>query len=270
MNRSNRDTRLVEIDETDRVDIASRSINRHVYNTFINMTSRSPSFSPTFENNLTSEQLEREMRLDIETDNIDKSNITPDPVDHDELIYNKGLQDLENYGLTDIGNLASWEISSFKSGYDLQQLRDESSSTYWQSDGQQPHNLIIRFTKCVSIKLISIFLNFAVDESYTPDKIAIFAGTGEHDLIQVKTLEFFEPIGWQNISFEDVSNSGLLKCYLIKINFISNHQNGKDCHVRGIKIMSPIQLNLVSSNDEIFDDCVGFTSKKILCESLIR
>lgn len=208
--------------------------------------------------------------------NANKNNITPDPIDHDELLFLNGLKDFENNGLVDISNLASWEISSFKPGNDLKALKDDSSITYWQSDGLQPHSLIIRFTKCVNIQQISIFLNYSIDESYTPDKIAILAGSGEHDLIEVCSLEFFEPIGWQDIEFNNISNSKLLKCYIIKIKFISNHQNGKDCHVRGIRILSPMNLNnsnlnpsSISSTD-INDNFVGFTSKKLLCESLIR
>jgi anaphase-promoting complex subunit 10 len=35
-----------------------------------------------------------------------------------------------------------------------------------------------------------------MDESYTPSRIAIYAGTGQHDLTEVKTLEFDQPRGW--------------------------------------------------------------------------
>lgn len=216
--------------------------------------------------------------------------------DSEEILFNKGLTELNNLGLIDIGNLAAWEVSSSKQGYDLDQLRDLSPLTFWQSDGQQPHYLVIKFTKCVNIERLSIFLNYNIDESYTPDKLSIFAGTGEHDLIEVITKDFFEPIGWQHIGFENISNSGYLKCYMLKIKFISNHQNGKDCHVRCIKVMSPDNLNSISSgvninksidyndynddenNIDIYSnefklnsvDCVGFTSLKLQSESQIR
>lgn len=190
--------------------------------------------------------------------------------DSDEMLFVKGLQQLNSSGLVDIGNLAAWEVSSAKQGCDIEQIRDDSALTFWQSDGQQPHYLVIRFTKCVNIERISMFLNYSVDESYTPDKLSVLAGTGEHDLIEVTTKEFLEPVGWQHIEFENVSNSGFLKCYMIKIKFVSNHQNGKDCHVRAVKIMSPAMMNSISSADDTNGDCVGFTSKKLLSECLIR
>lgn len=191
--------------------------------------------------------------------------------DGEEDLFTKGVKQLESSGLVDIGNLASWEVSSFKVGNEIEQMRDNSALTFWQSDGQQPHYLVIKFTKSVSIERICLFLNYQIDESYTPAKISILAGSGEHDLIEVITTEFTEPVGWQDIEFGDVSNSKFLKCFMLKIKFLSNHQNGKDCHVREVKIMSPVALNSTSlSNDDVNNDCVGFTSRKLLSESVIR
>jgi anaphase-promoting complex subunit 10 len=210
-----------------------------------------------------------------ENENEDEADVSDceadnEPMEHDEMLYVTGLQDMESHGLIDISNLAACEVSSAKQGCELSKLKDDSPQTYWQSDGQQPHYLVIRFTKCVNIERISLFLNYAVDESYTPDKISILAGSGEHDLIDVTTREFFEPIGWQHIDFKDASSSGFLKCYLVKIKFISNHQNGKDCHVRAVKIMSPISMNTANAVDDVNSDCVGFTSIKLISELMIR
>ena len=192
-----------------------------------------------------------------------------DSVDHEEVIYLRGIQDMESEGLIDISNLASCEVSSSKQGCEINKLRDDLISTYWQSDGPQPHYLLIKFTKCVNISMISFYLNYSIDESYTPEKIKILAGSGEHDLIEVLNYEFFQPIGWQNINFQNICNNGLLKCYILKIKFISNHQNGKDCHVRCLKILSPINLNNFDSN-QLDNDNIGFTSIKFKSESVVR
>lgn len=196
-------------------------------------------------------------------------NIKTTEKNDDEIMYEKGIKELESQGLVDISNLASWEVSSCKSGFDCAKMREDSPNAYWQSDGGQPHSILIKFAKSVNIKCLSLFLNYIVDESYTPEHIVILAGTGEHDLLEVLQKHFIEPVGWQNIEFDELCPDSLLHCYLIKIKFISNHQNGKDCHVRGIKIFSPM-LKMNDSNNTLNDDCIGFTSMKLICESTIR
>ena len=43
----------------------------------------------------------------------------------------------------EIGDLAVWTLSSAKQGNGVEQLRDNQISTFWQSDGQQPHFISI-------------------------------------------------------------------------------------------------------------------------------
>ncbi|KAJ6304998.1 hypothetical protein OIU78_020528 [Salix suchowensis] len=50
--------------------------------------------------------------------------------------------------------------------------------TYWQSDGAQPHVVNIQFQKKVKLQLVVLYLDFKLDESYTPSKISIRAGDG--------------------------------------------------------------------------------------------
>lgn len=247
--------------------------NRQVYNTFINMASRSPTYSPETRN-----RLEFEMGINDDDMELDEANTDAteaigeadkESFDQDELLYITGIKELESNGLVDIGNLASWEVSTFKPTCGVANLRDKSPMTYWQSDGQQPHYLTIKFTKFVEIERLCLFFNYSIDESYTPDRIVILAGTCDYDLIEVKSFDFFEPVGWQFIDFKNISSSNLLKCYLLKIKFVSNHQNGKDCHLRGVKIMSPSSLSTNFTNDNS-NDCVEFTSRKFISESLIR
>jgi hypothetical protein len=46
------------------------------------------------------------------------------------------------------------------------------------------------------IKKVSIYLDYVLDESYTPQKIAIKAGNNALDLENVGILEVDEPKGW--------------------------------------------------------------------------
>ena len=163
-----------------------------------------------------------------------------EPIESLNDLFARGLQDLELLGLTDIGNLAAWSVSTYKTGYGVEQLRDDNSETFWQSDSSLPHHLDAHFSKRVSIERICIFVDFLQDESYTPSKIAIYSGYGHHDLQQVSTLELNQPRGWVQIPMNDVSSSNALKTFLVRISILANHQSGKDVHMRAVRLYSAI------------------------------
>ena len=48
-----------------------------------------------------------------------------------------------------------------------------------------------------------MYFDYIVDESYTPSKIAIYAGTGLYDLTEVKTIDLQQPRGWQTVKVGD-------------------------------------------------------------------
>jgi anaphase-promoting complex subunit 10 len=108
-----------------------------------------------------------------------------------------------------------------------------------RSDGPQPHHLNIHFSRLVSILSIRIFLDFEADESYTPTRITLLAGTGYHDLIPFSALEFTQPKGWIDVPLDDVGggeDGKTLRAFLVQVRVVENHQNGKDTHVRGLKV----------------------------------
>lgn len=142
-------------------------------------------------------------------------------------------------GLKEIGNLASWTVSSCKPGCGVDALRDEDTNLFWQSDGPQPHHLNIHFSRLVSILSIRIFLDFEADESYTPTRIKFFAGTGYHDLIEFYDMNMAQPKGWQDVDLQGVGggeDGKTLRAFLLQVKVLENHQNGKDTHVRGLKV----------------------------------
>lgn len=168
------------------------------------------------------------------------------------VYYSKGLEELESLQLLDLSPLANWKLSSYKQGYGLPQLRDDSPDTYWQSDGSNgsnqnnsaimnnelcnPHSITIQFSKKVSLERISIFTNYSLDESYTPSKIKILAGSSDGwDLNEVCTVNFSKPIGWSHIIFNGIRSDGVLKCFVVKLIVLANHQDGKDSHIRAIR-----------------------------------
>ena len=145
-----------------------------------------------------------------------------------------------------------------------------------------------------------LHINPELDESYTPTRIQIWAGTGYHDLLCVTemNLEVEAPKGWLCV---DLSNAGgpsefvagensrldistelgddngdteedeevieqllaegsavpheliarrqrrrrlkigrgpTLRCFLVQVRILENHQNGKDTHLRGFQVFA--------------------------------
>lgn len=97
-------------------------------------------------------------------------------------------------GLRDISSLATWTLSSAKPGCALAQLRNPSPTYFWQSDGPQPHTLTLHFFKLVSIVKMRIYLDFKLDESYTPTKIKFWAGMSEGGLVEFGSWEVEESV----------------------------------------------------------------------------
>jgi anaphase-promoting complex subunit 10 len=98
----------------------------------------------------------------------------------------------------------------------------------------------------VTIVGMQIYLNFDLDESYTPTMIRFAAGTGYHDLQEFSVMRFEQPKGWIPVDWEGVGIIGEdpdeplppLRCMLVQIRICENHQNGKDTHLRGFQIFA--------------------------------
>mmetsp|Transcript_23903 Transcript_23903/g.28925 ORF Transcript_23903/g.28925 Transcript_23903/m.28925 type:complete len:178 (-) Transcript_23903:495-1028(-) len=142
----------------------------------------------------------------------------------------------------EIGKLAVWSVTSAKPGNGVEALRDDNLETYWQSDGGQPHLVNIQFQKKVRLKELEIYADFKQDESYTPNKIAIRAGNSFHDLKEIKVVDLEEPVGWVSFSLTpENSDKEYLRAYFVQLAVLSNHQNGRDTHLRQVKIYGPRQ-----------------------------
>ena len=107
--------------------------------------------------------------------------------------------------LREISSLASWTVSSHKPGCGVSALRHPSTTQFWQSDGPQPHTLTLHFAKRVTIAHMRLYVNHEQDESYTPTRLQIWAGTGYHDLLCVTEMNLDAPKGWLSV---DLSNAG--------------------------------------------------------------
>lgn len=69
----------------------------------------------------------------------------------------------------------------------------------------------------------------------------MLGGTGYHDLIPFSELSFVQPKGWIDVNLDHVgggSDGKTLRAFIVQVKVLENHQNGKDTHVRGLKIYS--------------------------------
>ena len=149
-----------------------------------------------------------------------------------------GIGEINGEKLREIGEQAVWSLSSCKPGFGIEQLRDGNLETYWQSDGPQPHLVSIQFRRKTSIENICIYADYKADESYTPSKISVRAGNNFHDLHQVELIELDEPSGWLTIPLSVGGRP--LRTYMLQVAVLANHQNGRDTHMRQIKIHAPL------------------------------
>ncbi|EFY90349.1 hypothetical protein J3459_006514 [Metarhizium acridum] len=142
-------------------------------------------------------------------------------------------------GLKEISNLGRFTVSSHKPGNGVEELRSDDLKLYWQSDGPQPHKLTVYFVKRVGIRDIRFFVDYSEDESYTPTKIVFKSGTSENNLIEFATMAMESPVGWQQVPIAGAGgdpDGNTLVSYVLQMQILENHQNGKDTHLRGIKI----------------------------------
>lgn len=45
-----------------------------------------------------------------------------------------------------------------------------------------------------------MYFDYNLDESYTPSKIVLSAGTGLYDLTEVQTIDLHQPRGWHTVN----------------------------------------------------------------------
>lgn len=148
----------------------------------------------------------------------------------------------------EVGNQATWSLSSCKPGFGVEQLRDDSHETYWQSDGRLPHLVNICFKRKTTVSAVAVYTDFRLDESYTPSKISVRCGTNFNDLQEIEVVELTEPSGWVVVPLKDL-NDRLVRSFMIQIAVTANHQQGRDTHLRQISIHSPIEEKPVTTAD---------------------
>lgn len=182
--------------------------------------------------------------------------------------FSQGQQLFDYENMTDVGHLAHWKASSFKSGNPIENALDDDPDTFWQSDGTQPHQIEVFFSKRTSIIQLMLYFSLVADESYTPRFVSIYVGHSPSDALFYKSLEVRNVNGWVALAFEDNrAHDKLLKCQYLRLVFPANHENGKDTHLRGIRIFVPSKKLSIGSTELI--QCFG-NGSKLMTECSLR
>jgi len=163
--------------------------------------------------------------------------------------------------IREVGGIATWSLSSAKTGLGVEHLRNNSIDDYWQSDGPQPHLVNITFNRKIAIKLVCIYVDYTLDESYTPLRISIRGGNCFTDLQEIEQIEMDKPTGWVVINLKDSNDAPIRACH-IQIAVLNNHQNGRDTHLRQVKIYSPVNDGPISAVGDISNEFTTLTMKQ--------
>lgn len=155
--------------------------------------------------------------------------------------------------LKELGGLAAWSVTSAKPGSGVELLRDGSTDTYWQSDGIQPHLVNMQFNRRVAVQEVHLYVDYKSDESYTPSRLSIRAGSAHHDLKDICIVELREPTGWVKVPLAQPSPGGeqrpaAVQAFFFQVAVLANHQNGRDTHIRQILLYGPSGAAQASSS----------------------
>lgn len=137
--------------------------------------------------------------------------------------------------LRDIASECCLAVSSAKSGCGVSRLIDGSTETFWQSDGPQPHAVHIELRQKTRVVALAIYVCYQSDESYTPFRLRVLAGSHPNALREICTREVDQPSAWIIFDMRDgtrppppVHNMQLL--------VLQNHHSGRDTHIRRLKV----------------------------------
>lgn len=122
-------------------------------------------------------------------------------------------------------------LSSFKRDHGLKELLSPDTSEFWHTDDNLPHFVKLSFSKRTYIDHIQLTLSYFKDDSYTPEKLDVFAGDTTDSMEKIFSLSLFEPEGAVLLMVK----SSMFYIYVV---IAANHQEGRDSHIRHLKVIA--------------------------------
>ena len=120
------------------------------------------------------------------------------------------------------------------------------------------------FRRKTTVQSVAVYTDYKLDESYTPTRISIRVGTNFNDLQEIEVVELQEPTGWVEIPLKDM-NEKLVRTFLLQVAVIQNHQQGRDTHLRQVKVFSPVVTKSVTT-----EELPAFTSIEMRQHMFVR
>uniref|UniRef100_A0A0G4FIS2 Anaphase-promoting complex subunit 10 n=1 Tax=Chromera velia CCMP2878 TaxID=1169474 RepID=A0A0G4FIS2_9ALVE len=192
---------------------------------------------------------------------------------------------INSQDMIELGDFAVWSLSSAKPGNGVEQLRDGNTGTFWQSDGPQPHLVDIQFPHLTDVSKIDINVSHNIDESYTPQTLSVRAGTCADNLQPLgKTIELKKPEGWTTIPVRpprtdprkaqseaevEGGQAEFVSCFFLQLAILNNHQNGRDTHLRQVKVWGP-KKNCLTVIPRTVKEAVGALRPEVLTMASVR
>lgn len=121
------------------------------------------------------------------------------------------------------------KLSSFKRDHGLKELLSDDKDEFWHTDDNLPHYVEITFSKLVHVSSVQLTLVHSLDDSYTPANLEVRCGVVRENIQPVLSTTLVEPEGIIPLCVNK-------KCFFLQIVILSNHQEGRDTHVRNLKI----------------------------------
>ncbi|KAG5487475.1 hypothetical protein LSCM1_07430 [Leishmania martiniquensis] len=101
-----------------------------------------------------------------------------------------------------------WTVSSAKHGNGVRHLiRYHDLNNFWQSDGVLPHVIRIQLGQLTPVEAMAVYVNSAVDQSYSPRVIRVKAGTHNGDMTEVAKVDIGagQECGWVLIKLGEIA-----------------------------------------------------------------
>ncbi|KAJ3326839.1 Anaphase-promoting complex subunit 10 [Blyttiomyces sp. JEL0837] len=132
----------------------------------------------------------------------------------------------------DISALGYWTVSSQKVGFGIECLSDDRV----RRTTTTPHNPAISKEGCHTRSCFQ-------------------------DLQELRLLQLEEPVGWISVKVDDETTGQPLRTTLIQVAILTNHQNGKDTHVRQLKVFHDSMIvgnnyGLARAHSLVFEACI--------------
>ncbi|KAH7824568.1 putative anaphase promoting complex subunit 10-like family protein [Monocercomonoides exilis] len=138
--------------------------------------------------------------------------------------------------------LASWDATTTKPGYPIKNIIDDSTATFWQSCGEQPHAIQARFDRKICVSFFDVFSSPHEDDNFTPLYVSLRYRTFGGEMKYVKTFVYSQECQWLSFPLFEDKSKPYVWTDLIQFVIHSNQEEGIDSRIRQVSIRGPVPI----------------------------